>query len=557
LAFAVAVFIANVSFQRGGGQFYELTSNAKFQKIELKRDDKEIVKSPLASEQYVSVAPIGSRYFVIANYGSLIILDRRNAKICTVAVLGVPKRFNPTGVFYAADGLLYVANYKGNNILRGAVNPVECVFQYHDEYSSSDTGGPENVYVNIRRKILVSANYDAGTVTAFDLADRRQLWVAKISQAHGVTFSGAWVYATGLTDRKIFRLDPSSGQIMASRGEMGWNVGKNQYLWPTTVYAAGRELVVADAHTGFIAFLDPGTLRVTRYMGGNGPTYGRFNYPYAAVPIPGGLVILSTNRRHIVVLDPEGTNVLQEFRFDENLWPATSGEVFGRNWLGYIGVGATPIRVGGRLFFPGYGHLHPVAAGPIFRLPDIDTLYNLNEYIYFVQTVSAGDGRDLVFSSSSRTLLEVVTRPGLPVMLLSHKIPLDSWVVGSAIWNGNGLVGSLADIGRKFERRASVVASLLKTKGWLPAWELYKISEDAGWSEVDYVDFCRRFDSVFVSDEGRRFKAVYDDCDQLDCDLFALGGAAQAYYAGIKNAKYVNIDEYALVGMLSNFVESF
>ena len=113
-------------------------------------------------------------------------------------------------------------------------------------------------------------------------------------------------------------------------------------------------------------------------------------------------------------------------------------------------------------------------------------------------------------------------------------------------------MGALTDIARGYESGVSKAISLLAEKGWLAVSELYSITKNRSWTAIGYPDFRRRFDAVFVSDYGRRFKSEYDNCNELGCDLEALRAAARAYYSAAKNERYVNLDEYVLIGMLSN-----
>lgn len=87
---------------------------------------------------------------------------------------------------------------------------------YQGEIKTSNTIGPENVYVTDDGKYLASANYDGSDVTLFELTSFKQykeIWNAtEIGQAHGVTIKDSFVYATGLTERKVYKLDIRDGK---------------------------------------------------------------------------------------------------------------------------------------------------------------------------------------------------------------------------------------------------------------------------------------------------------------------------------------------------------
>jgi hypothetical protein len=311
-----------------------------------------------SESNWVSIAKYDQDNYVVANYSSLILFNRSNASVCPLLVFGgefvsaydrsaarasdSKKKqmiYNPTGVFIDRQGRLYVANYKGNNILSFSVDVAKCVATLVDEFTSQQSGGPENVAVDNDKSILVSANYDAGTVTAFSLETKNQLWSTSVPQAHGVTISNGIIYATGLAERKIYEIELGTGKILRSAGELGWDPSKGQFLWPTSIFDDGKSgLVLSDAHTGFVSKIDRKTLSASTYFGGNGPSYRYLNYPYTAAVFGNEIFVLSSMRNQLIVLDKYSLSTKEGFTTKSDFWPPEKGfdYDFWRDWAAYI-----------------------------------------------------------------------------------------------------------------------------------------------------------------------------------------------------------------------------
>lgn len=527
-----------------------------------------------ARNNYVSVAPLADNKFVISNYVSLLVLDRDAGSLCKVSTENVSGEaeeaklsedqqhflegvtYNPTGVFVGDNGKVYVANYKANNILVGRLDAAKCKYLIEAKYSSSNTRGPENVVVDPSANLLISANYDAGTVVAFDLDSKEEKWSAAIAQAHGVTVSGGKVFATGLTARKIYEIDIETGKIIRSKGSLGWNPMEAQYVWPTSIFSLNKnELVVADPQSGFVSILNASTLDVVRYTGGNGPAENLFNYPYAAVPVGGELMVLSSMRGEIFFLNSNNMDVSEKLSFSEERWQTPeAGEtesflVFGREWKDYVDMSGFSVRLRGEAYRLGFGNLNPKLPGPIFKIPDSGGLFNPGAYIYFLQGYTEG-GVDIVFSSSSQALLGVVHKDGYPDALIPRLIDLDSWRVGKSLVSGSGksikferISNDLKEVAGKYYRRLDDI-------GWIDKSALYTLF---AFSELglDYDQFLTRLDKVFATAGGREFKLVYDQCSEISCDRSVLKKAANSYYREVYNSPYISLDEYLLVGMIS------
>lgn len=516
----------------------------------------------------VSVSQLDEDNLILANYKHLMLLNLKTNKVfplkLEINLLGTPEKFEldafteksiymPTGVFFAKNNLLYIANYKGNNILEAKVNLEKRTVTIIRTFLSVNTKGPENVSVDADRGVLVSANYDAGTITAFDLKNRQELWVTEIGQAHGVAISGGSVYATGLTDRKIYELSLSDGKLTQSKGKLGWNPLKSEFIWPTSVYSyRNNEIVVSDAQSGFISFLDKKNLSTIKYTGGNGPSYEWMNYPYAAVPIKNGMVILSSMRGSIILLNENASRIRKNFVSMRDYWPKLdySKDIFGAGWKGYVHVNGPIVKVRGTEYRLGFSHLHPILNGtPILRLPNSRSLYNLAAYIYFLQGGLIQENVSYFFSSSSPTLIGVVSQKSKPDVLLSEEIKIDSWRHNGLIINSDGVQTSESCMAKRLERYAQSTFSVLSQKGWLSYLDIYHGNNFLG--KVPYKDFRVHFDRIFSTYPGRRFKLAYDACSKTDCDVKKLRDWAREYYASVRGEAYLNMDEYVLVGMIS------
>lgn len=555
---------------------FELDQTTRNRVLKVRGSSQADAEKVIRDGKYVTIAQLSKRLFIVANYIDILLFDREKAEICVLKpnlaleadkintlddlanVLKNSKQatYNPTGVYIDNAGDIYVANYKGNNILRGQVLPEKCQLKITGSYSSPKTGGPENVTVDRERDVLVSANYDSGTVTAFRLTSGEQLWSADVGQAHGVTIMDDKVYVTGLTERKVYEFALFDGKLLQSKGSLGWNPLEEQYIWPTSINPSGvNELVVSDAQSGFISYLNADTLEVIRYTGGNGPTYRWFNYPYAAVPIDDGIAVLSTNREQILFLNRAGDKVKESFYFKEDRWPKWSftSEPFGKGWQDYQNVQGPKLQVYGQSYQLGFGHLHPDdSVGPILRVPDISTLFNFGPYIYFLQGGKYGTDFSYFFSSSSTTLAGIISQKDKPDILLNKHISLDSWLLEGRIASADGEIGNAADLAGEFKERATLVYKAIDELGYLSTQALYEIGSFSVLTrKISYEGFIGYLDKTFISSEGREFKLAYDSCSKNTCDLRNLKHAAKQYYLEAKGLSYVNLDEYMLVGMLA------
>jgi|GEM_PF-3416513 len=525
-------------------------------------------------DNYVSITDIGEGRFAISNYKNIFIFDRADSLVCVVSVLydsaiknqvkaahGFPfdsnSGVNPTGVFFAKNNKLYVANYKINNILEGSLDVGRCEFHVEHEYSSPSSLGPENVWVDENSNLLFSANYDAGTVAAFNVDTKQEVWVADVPQAHGVSVSNGKVYATGLTERKIYKINISNGEIIQEKGGLGWRPMNSEFMWPTSIHPfSSDEMIVADAQSGFISIVDAESLDTIYYTGGNGPSGNLFNYPYAATRFGDEIAVMQSQRKGIAFVSRKDFRVSENFYFMENKWPEQPVEelVFGKEWEGYQDFSGNNVKVMGDIYRLGFGNLHAMNGRHVMKMPDVGTLFNDSAYVYFLQA-HHDDDLSLLLSSSSKALYGVVRmRDGINV-LVPKQISVDSWLVGGGVISEGGVRVDLDDLSRDIIGTANQYHASLLAHGWIDGRKLYELLEFSDYGYTTYEFFLERLKNVFSSPEGRRFAMTYAACSDADvCDLHELRDAARKYYLETRYLPYRQLDEYLLVGMLTGVV---
>lgn len=527
---------------------------------------------------YVSIAKVGVGEYVVANYNSLLLLSRLNGDVCILRPLDsdfksvYEKRenntvsrnlrdYNPTGVASDSLGNLYVANYKGNNVLVFSVDVPKCELSLKGEYRSHESMGPENVAVIEARDILLVANYDAGTVVAFSISTGKKLWSAAVPQAHGVAEFNGRVYATGLTERKIYEISIDTGEVLRSTGSLGWNPMVNQFMWPVSINKLNDEkLIISDAHTGYVSVFDAASMQVESYFGGNGPTYKRFNYPYAAVKIDDEVVVLSSMRGHILFLDADARYIKEEMVVDRERWHdlTISDDIFGHGWSDYVNNASDArLSINGVRYKLGYAHLHPVDGGPVLRVPDTYTMLNPGAYLYFLQGLESQDV-SAFFSSSGTQLLVAAHRRGKPDFIYTRALPLDSWKIGNEIFSPSGARIDAARILLDVKPFVEKMDSIYAKYGWvsIPSF-IDLIGTDwlgtPGRKDKESLAFSL-FEKVFSTVDGVAFYGRVKNCDYLVCAAIDVKNAAHKYFDSVRRQAYANFDEVALISMISGVV---
>ncbi len=247
----------------------------------------------------VSVVPWKDNRHLICNYVSIQEVDVQTGAHTLVRPDPKPSVWCPSGLFaIPAEQLLFVANYKGHDVLE--MQRTGDTLKVLTRYTHADMVSPEGVAVSDDGSLVAVADYDGNAVFVFH-RDGRLAWRRHVGLGHGVSFGPGFVVATSLQNRSIIKFD-LQGNLLSQAGHLGW--GENGYLWPTTIIVKGDDIVISDAHTGKVTFLDH-DLRARKSLGGNGPGTGLFNMPYGVVGWSGGWIICDTFKGRLLVLDQD------------------------------------------------------------------------------------------------------------------------------------------------------------------------------------------------------------------------------------------------------------
>ena len=211
--------------------------------------------------------------------------------------------WNVTGVFYdKKTDRLYVANYKGHNILVCDISYDNDVINLDlvGEYSFDGMESPENIYV--KDNIIAVADYDGNALWIMDV-NGNLINKADVALAHGVAISDDFIFVTSLMDRKIYKYS-YSGELLDEVGHEGYE-GVDSFMWPTGLDVTGEDLIVSDAHTGRIYLYDY-NLNYVSSVGGIGPSDNALHFPYCANYFNHSIYIADCFNTRIVVLDTNG-----------------------------------------------------------------------------------------------------------------------------------------------------------------------------------------------------------------------------------------------------------
>ena len=381
------------------------------------------------TKPFVSAAQVDRDHLAIVDYSNLYCLHISTNRVTLVRrPFGLPGSWVPTGLAFS-KGRLYVANYTGNNVIEGAVDCASGSMRVTAIVASADLISPENVAVNERGNVLVSANYDGNNVAAFSRGPTgwKPLWTAKnIGLAHGVAIIGKHVYATSLNDKKIFRLDLESGRQLSSRGSRGPDPSKNQYLWPTGLLNYKGRLVLTDAHTGYVCSIKPDSLETDICFGGYRGGQSGLNMPYGLSMLNNNLLIIATFSSRILEVVPDFAAGRIGARRD---WYSSDAQRVNPHFLDNEDLFATriiPFRdnpYSSRCVMPLWLSSHTCAyngivssKGKFLRFPDSGSILSSSNY-YFVQSFSGSDPDDFYyFSPQNPTILNVRFVKGVPYM---------------------------------------------------------------------------------------------------------------------------------------------
>ncbi|HKF77740.1 MAG TPA: hypothetical protein VKF59_16490 [Candidatus Dormibacteraeota bacterium] len=242
----------------------------------------------------VSIVQVDDGY-LLCDYVALYHLVRTSSGY-TIKTLGPPAVpvWAPTGLAYR-DGVLVVANYLGHDVLKLRLRGDTLTLV--QRITDPSLQEPENVVTEADGSVL-AADYQGNGLLRFR-PDGTLQWRVPLGQAHGVTESGGYIYASSLLLQTIAKIDPF-GNVVKTAGSPGASIG--QYLWPVGLSDVGDRIAVTDALNGRITLLDH-DLKVVGHAGANGAGLDALNFPYATLPVADGYVIVDSSKQRLVHTD--------------------------------------------------------------------------------------------------------------------------------------------------------------------------------------------------------------------------------------------------------------
>ena len=293
------IILVNPNFIKQPFTHLQLSNN--FKNYPIKVTEEELQTGAFRTIDAVSIVELEKNKFLIASYDSISLINIKENNLSQKKLFDKPNGvniWNPTGLFYSkSDSLLYVANYRGHDVLIFDYYQDSNVIKLKQRITYPQLKSPENIVVNSLGEIIV-ADYDGSNIFKFD-RNGNFIWKTAISQAHGVAILGKNIYATSLTDRTVVKLD-GNGKIVKKQGTLG--IKSDQYQWPVSITSIdNNKLVVTDAHTGRLTILND-NLEVLDTFGGNRPGVDLLNYPYAFLQVNDGYLITDSLKARIIKL---------------------------------------------------------------------------------------------------------------------------------------------------------------------------------------------------------------------------------------------------------------
>jgi len=511
----------------------------------------------------VSMTSPREGFYLIADYANIFLLCGRDGSLALMrpdrSTFSTDKKgltYNPTGLFYdRSRQLLYVANYTANNILAFEVNIEERALVLKSEIGTAHTVSPENVSVSPDGSFLACANYDGNSVTAFDLTGEkaRELWNRPVMLAHGICVTEECVYATGLRLRALFELDRKNGHLKRRSGQMGWNPSKLDLLWPTSVQLfSPDELIVSDAHTGYIYIIDRATLTVKRCFGGNGPTFHNLNMPYAAFINNEEIGILSTYQRRVLLGKKKDLIFQRCYSMRPKSWeyarafPALQNQRLGSGWDSYMWTKGPKVNLFGNDYILGYAHLHPFRK----NLAQLSTpccegsLFNLTGELYFLDRIEFPEG--FILFTSQRGQAYCFYRESDATYFLPLTLSMDNWRHGREIYSPEGRL-NCQNIWKNAGAAALAMKASRTADGVLKSDKLREIV----FPGIEKPVFDRKLREVFRTEPGKLFFRAYADFKNGLTNVNDLNRSANIFFTEISRLESIQMDELMLVHMLT------
>jgi hypothetical protein len=249
----------------------------------------------------VSIVQTASGSVLIADYVNLRRYDaglKHSEILHPVFPDEAPDKWTPTGL-YEYDSKVYVANYRGHNILKGRIEGSE--YRIEEAITSPAMISPENVAVSAMG--IAVADYDGGAIHFFN-HDGSLKWTHRLPLAHGVAIAYDHVYASSLGPNGILKLSPTNGEIVASNK----SYGPAGFIYPTAIVPLRDapfegELAIVDANRGAIVFIDR-DLKIINSFGRNSPHL--WLRPYGAEIVGARMLVTDTENRRLIWLGAGG-----------------------------------------------------------------------------------------------------------------------------------------------------------------------------------------------------------------------------------------------------------
>ncbi len=493
-------------------------------------------------EQVVSLAVDEKTNTIFAaNYSNIFALNELDETFCRLSVTGLQENaiWNPTGVHFH-DSLLYVANYRGNNLYVGKVNYRNCTLEVVRELRNKYMVSPENVSISPNGKWIGVANQDGNNVTLLNNESGKIKCVKKVPLAHGIEVSNKYFFATSLQERKITKNEISNCATRKSVGQFGNDVLGDEYMWPTEIFKAGiGKIGVVDAHQGTITIRNTKDLTLLRILGSNGPGLGQFNFPYASIKFKNMLYTADTMRNRILVISLSEQKIRQTMVDSKrDIWLSDVARVgYSDKREGYLNK-ETKIELFGSKYFLGYNDLAP-ATGELpwlatDNLGSGSTKYSLQAF----KSVYKQRNLLVIFSPQSGTFLFLLeVNDGGAILPLEIELVKDYWYSYSE--NKLFFRGEVVSISHLVEQNLDSISAY----GAVPETLGVK-------SRPAYLQ-------SFMSLNGIEMKAlaksstlswIEEDCPDLICNMREI----EERYASWANGKsaYINFVEYVLVRSL-------
>lgn len=537
-----------------------------------------------------SICHLENGIFIAANYQEIALLDLTRKLITRLdihiykeviagsnetptensSILPYCGLLNPTGVHCSKSGLIGIANYKGDNILLGRVK--ESFFLVEKIISLPNNSGPENLWIDEERNLIVSADYDGNTATAVDIVTNEIKWSVSLSSPHGVCIhkNTCFVTTLGHSNGKgpsIVRINVDTGNIEATTsGQAGWNSATYQFLWPTSIITAGENLIaVSDAQTGFISIYEADNLLLVDRFGGNGISDDNLHYPYSLCTWNDKLVITSNRRNEIHVADHINNVINQSFIFSSAEYISTSDliaenqlspavDFSGSNHDGYKYKDS--IKIFGVDFYPELGKFtSQLDQSLLFN--NSSSLYIEGNYVYLVQAAKIGNCV-IFLSSSAEVALFLFDEPSKPPLLRRMIIPLDTWLMKKTangnsdyyLLSRNGDLLSVNDILGRLSVENESIYSNLKKNGALDIGDIQTTVN----SSLDFSQIIKSLDQVANTPLEKQFCFVLDYYRQGIFDETTIGKATDSLISGFSMGLTTSLEIFCFACLYSGRV---